>query len=442
MRLHDVARLEVLEVLQADAALLAGDHFTHVILVVLQRADAALPYLLTVAHQLDVPATADFAFDHARAGDQAYARDLDRHHDLDAALPHLLVGRLPHSLGGPLDVLRQLIDDVVVANLHLLALGGPVASGSRLEVEAQDDGAGDARQQQVGVVDRSDPLADDFDRDDRILDLLQGLENRFQRALSVGLDHQVELLDGALLRLARQLLERHSRRALAAGLGLAALLQLRQSDLSGGFLGADNLEDVACAGHLAEAADDHRHRGLGRRHALAAVVRHGSYPAIDVPAHEVVTDLEGAVLHQDRGDGAAAPLQVGVDDGADCVAVWICLQLQDLARKDDRRQQVVQPLVRSGGYVHALVLAAVVAGDDVLSCQLLVDSVDVCVFAVDLVDSHDDRHRCRPCVLDRLYRLRHHAVVCGDDQYGKVRHLGATSAHRRKSLVARGVDED
>ena len=63
------------------------------------------------------------------------------------------------------------------------------------------------------------------------------------------------------------------------------------------------------------------------------------------------------------------------------------------------------------------------------------------VVLVDLVDRHDDRHLGRPGVVDRLDRLRHHAVVGGDHEHDDVGRLGAAGAHLRERGVARGVEE-
>ena len=60
---------------------------------------------------------------------------------------------------------------------------------------------------------------------------------------------------------------------------------------------------------------------------------------------------------------------------------------------------------------------------------------------VDLVDGDDHRHLRRLGVIDRLDRLRHHAVVGGDHQHDDVGDLGAAGAHRREGGVARRVDE-
>ncbi len=62
-------------------------------------------------------------------------------------------------------------------------------------------------------------------------------------------------------------------------------------------------------------------------------------------------------------------------------------------------------------------------------------------FLVDLVDRHHDRHVGRLRVVDRLHRLRHHAVVGGDHQDRDVGGLRAAGTHGGERLVTRGVDE-
>ena len=60
---------------------------------------------------------------------------------------------------------------------------------------------------------------------------------------------------------------------------------------------------------------------------------------------------------------------------------------------------------------------------------------------VDLVDRHHDRHVGGLRVVDRLHRLRHHAVVGCDHQDRDVGGLGAAGTHGGERLVTRGVDE-
>ena len=60
---------------------------------------------------------------------------------------------------------------------------------------------------------------------------------------------------------------------------------------------------------------------------------------------------------------------------------------------------------------------------------------------VDLVDGDDDRHLGGARVRDRLARLRHDAVVGGDDEDRDVGDLRAAGAHGGERLVARRVEE-
>src|SRR6266568_9587868 len=114
IRLHGVLGLERIEALEADAALLSGRHLPDVLFEVLQRADPALKHQLPPPIQLHPASTADLALQDPAPRDDAQLRDLDGGDDLHLTFSDLPVGGLAQSLGRPLDVLRQLVDDVVV----------------------------------------------------------------------------------------------------------------------------------------------------------------------------------------------------------------------------------------------------------------------------------------------------------------------------------------
>src|SRR5712692_5681322 len=374
--LHRVARGERLESLDPDAALLPRGHLPHIFLEMLQRADPAFVDKLPCTEQFDPATAGDLAFEHAAAGDDSEAGDLDRGDDLDAALADLPVSGLAQALRRPLHILCQLVDDVVVADLDLCLLRRRLRCRGGLEVEAHDDRVRDAGEQQVRVADLPDALADDLDRHHRILDFLQRRKQRLERALGVSLDDEAELLDLAFFGAAGQLFERDARRDVARGLLRATLQELGQCDLARCLLGADHLEDVAGLRHLAHAGHDHRRGGWGFVDAAPAVVGQSAHAAVDVAADEVVADLESARLHQHCGDRAPTSLEVGVDDRADRVAVRVRLQLEDVRGKDDGGQQVLDALAGARADVHAFELATVVACDDSLLGELLVDAID------------------------------------------------------------------
>src|SRR5207248_11338713 len=64
--------------------------------------------------------------------------------------------------------------------------------------------------------------------------------------------------------------------------------------------------------------------------------------------------------------------------------------------------------------------------------KFLLDAVGVGVGLIDLVDGDDDGHFGGPGVVNRFNRLRHDAVVSGDDEHDHVGDFGAAGAHHRE----------
>ena len=68
-------------------------------------------------------------------------------------------------------------------------------------------------------------------------------------------------------------------------------------------------------------------------------------------------------------------------------------------------------------------VAAVLLGDQPVLGELLADLGRVGALLVDLVHRDHDRHVGRLGVVERLDRLRHHAVVGGDHEHDDVGHV-------------------
>ena len=118
-----------------------------------------------------------------------------------------------------------------------------------------------------------------------------------------------------------------------------------------------------------------------------------------------------------------AQVELGVRDEQDPLEQVVEVRL--LLRRDLRELRRASPLL----------------GLEALRGQLAPHAVRVRVRDVDLVDRDDDRHLGRARVRDRLLRLRHDAVVGGDDEHRDVRDLRAARAHRREGLVAGRIEE-
>ncbi len=117
------------------------------------------------------------------------------------------------------------------------------------------------------------------------------------------------------------------------------------------------------------------------------------------------------------------------------------LELLELGHEQDHVQELVEALVGLGGDVLVDGVAAPVLGVEAHLGELAADLVGLRALLVDLVDGDHHRHVGGLGVVDRLDRLRHDAVVGGDDDDRDVGDLGAAGAHRREGLVAGSVEE-
>ena len=147
-------------------------------------------------------------------------------------------------------------------------------------------------------------------------------------------------------------------------------------------------------------------------------------------------------MDEHRRDGAAADVEARLDDRAGCLGARVRAQVElGVGDEQDALEQVVEVLALLRGDPRDLHVSAPLLGLQAFGRELAEHAVGVRVGQVDLVDGDDDRHVGGARVGDRLLRLRHHAVVGGDDEHGDVGHLRAAGAHGGERLVARRVEE-
>ena len=178
----------------------------------------------------------------------------------------------------------------------------------------------------------------------------------------------------------------------------------------------------------------------------AAVVEHGADLAEGVADDVAVVEAEGSVLDEDRGDGAAAAIELGFDDGADGLAAGCGLGSADVGDQADHFEQQVEidallgrDFDEDGAFLAG---ACPLFGNQSAIGELLLHAIGVGFRLVDLVDGDDDRHVCGLGVVDGLEGLRHHAVVGGNNDDHDVSDLCAAGSHAGEGFVARGVEED
>ena len=256
------------------------------------------------------------------------------------------------------------------------------------------------------------------------------------------LEDDVEVLDDALLHLGEQALERDA--------ALGALRELLAAKPFGALLGEvlrlalvlDDARELACGRRPVEAEDLD---GLARArllHLLAHVVVQRPHLAGRVARDDRVADAQRAAVDEHRRDRAAPDVEARFDDRPGGLDRRIRTEIE-LGVGDEQQllEQLVEIELLLGRDLGELGRAAPLLRLQPFGGELGADAVEIRVRDVDLVDGDDDRHAGRARVRDRLARLRHHAVVGGDDEDRDVRHLRAAGAHGGERLVARGVEE-
>ena len=174
-------------------------------------------------------------------------------------------------------------------------------------------------------------------------------------------------------------------------------------------------EDVARLRHAAETEDLHGRRRSGRVDPAALVVDHRPDPPVLRAAHEGVAHLERPLLDEHGRHRAATTVEPGLDDGALRQAVRRRAQLENIRLEEDHVEQLGDALLALRRHRNDDRVAAPVLGREPVIPELLLDAFGVRVGLVDLVDGDEDRHFRGARVVDGLDRLRHDAVVGGDD---------------------------
>src|SRR5579871_5769635 len=139
-RFENVADLHIRKVRDHDSALEALGHLADIVLEMLERLDLAREDNVAATADADVGVAGDLAVGDVTAGDHDAAGRLEPLAHLGLTQRDLLEDRGEQPLHRALDRLGQLVDDVVGANVDMLAFGGGLGRLVRPDVESDHDG--------------------------------------------------------------------------------------------------------------------------------------------------------------------------------------------------------------------------------------------------------------------------------------------------------------
>src|SRR6478672_5478341 len=136
--LNHVAFLYVIEVLEVNTALHAVADFAGIVLKTPERTDLAFVNLHAIAHQANIGIALDDAVQHIAAGDGACLGYAERIANFRAALVGFLDDGLKQAQHGFLDLVLQLVNDRVQADIDFFHVRQLLRFALRTDIEADN----------------------------------------------------------------------------------------------------------------------------------------------------------------------------------------------------------------------------------------------------------------------------------------------------------------
>ncbi|OAG73187.1 hypothetical protein A0J51_01801 [Gluconobacter japonicus] len=192
--LDDIAFAQIIVTCEGETALIATSHFLDVVLEALELAEFTLMDDHVLTQQTHATATLDEAFGDIATGDLASLRDVEDLTDFRIAQELLAMFGRNLALYELLYVIRHLVDDGVVADVHTFALCQFTSLRCRTNVERHDDGIGSLGQLNVAFRDLTDRGVQNPNCNFFVGKLLDRRRDCFSGTLHVSLDEKGNFL--------------------------------------------------------------------------------------------------------------------------------------------------------------------------------------------------------------------------------------------------------
>ena len=177
------------------------------------------------------------------------------------------------------------------------------------------------------------------------------------------------------------------------------------------------------------------------RYTAAFVVSHCTDAADRGSGNDDIPGFQRTILHQNSHDGTTALVQTGFDHGSAGSTVRIGLQFLHLGKDDKVFQQLINTETGFCGDRAHNGIAAPFFTDQVIFRQLLLDALGVGTLDIHLVDGNYNGNTGSFGMINAFNRLRHDAVIGGNNEDRNIRYHGATGTHGGKGLMTRCIEE-
>src|SRR5699024_10403183 len=130
-------------------------------------------------------------------------------------------------------------------------------------------------------------------------------------------------------------------------------------------------------------------------------------------------------------------IELCINHRAESWFIRVCFQFFHFCNEQNHLEQIIDAFSSNGRNRNKDCIPAPIFRNQFVLCQLLHDSVWIGGIFIHFIDCDNDWHFGRFCMVDCLYSLRHHPIVCSNDQDGDICHFGSSRTHARECFVSR-----
>ena len=167
--------------------------------------------------------------------------------------------------------------------------------------------------------------------------------------------------------------------------------------------------------------DFHRNGRTCFQHFLTQFVTHRTNTAIFEATQNDVALVQSTFAYQNGSNRTTTFIQEGFDNRAACHTFTNRFQLQNFSLQQDGVQQVINTGTRFRRNWDELCFTAPLFRHNAVLGEFVLNAIEVSFWLIDFVHRNNQRNLRRFRVLDSFDGLRHHAVVCCNNQNNDIR---------------------
>ena len=151
--------------------------------------------------------------------------------------------------------------------------------------------------------------------------------------------------------------------------------------------------------------------------------------------------MECSLLYKHCCNRSTSLVKLSLDDDTSCLSVRICLELKHICCEKYHLKEIVDTFLSMCRYRAEYCRTAPVLWDELILCKLLLNSLYIGAFLINLVDRYYDLDSGSLCMVYSLDSLWHNTIIGSYNKYCYICTLCTTHTHCCERLMSRSIKE-